>query len=91
VIEGTIFDPSTPPRMSHGNHGNHGPPQPRPGSCVAPLPPRKGVGVKGKKVLRVGLGSVVSVVSVAIHSGRSACRDGGAFFLTGTSFPGNAG
>ena len=48
VIEGTILDPSIPPRM-------------------------------------------------AIHSGRgvfamaSDFRDGGAFFLTGTSFPGNAG
>ncbi len=87
VIEGTILDPSIPARISHGKHG---PPQPSP-EVVLPPHPRKGVVVKGKKVLGVGLGSVCSVVSVAIHSGRGVCRDGGAFFLTGTSFPGNAG
>ena len=72
VIEGTIIDPSIPPWMSHGSHG---PPQP-PRKLCCPPHPRKGVVVKGKKVLGVGLGSVCSVVSVAIHPGRGVCRDG---------------
>ena len=60
------------------------PPPPPP-----PPPPEKVGGVKGKKVfLGVGLGSVGSV---AIHSSRGVRRDGEAFFLTGTSFPQNAG
>jgi len=33
------------------------------------------------------LGSVCSVVSVAIHSERGVCRDGQAFFLTGRPSP----
>ncbi len=90
VIEGTML-PSTPPQISHGLHGKHGPPQPRPGNCVPPPPPPKKCGVKGKKALGVGLGSVCSVVSVAIHSRPGACRYVGACFLTGTSFPGNTG
>ncbi len=67
--------PALPPHPGM-SHGNHGPPQPHPGSFVPPSLPQKGVGVKGKKrVLGVGLGSVCSVVSVAIHSGSGACRD----------------
>ncbi len=42
--------------------------------CLPPSPEK--VGVKGKKVLGVGLGSVDSVDSVAIHSRRGVCRDG---------------
>ena len=50
----------------HGIHRIHGPPQPHPEVCV-PQPTKKLGWGKGKKVvLGVGLGSVVSVVSVAI-------------------------
>ncbi len=57
-----------------------------------PFTPHLFVGGGGNTTSGAGLrGSVLSVVSVAIHPGRGVCRDGGAFFLTGTSFPGNAG
>ena len=84
VIEGTILDPSTPPRMSHGIHG----PLPHPSPVLPPSTP-KGVarrcalhnetGQMEKRNSRGGAagsgGFRVFRDSVAIHSGREVCRD----------------
>ncbi len=67
VIEGTTlpFRPTPDePRKPRKAWTPAAPPR----KLCCPPSPRKGVGVKGKKVLGVGLGSVVSVVSVA-HPG----------------------
>ncbi len=90
VIEGTILDPSTLPRMSHGKHGKHGP-QPNPRKTFLPFTPTpfRGGGEGGNTTSGVGLRG--SVCSVTIHSGPGVYHNGGAFFLTGTSFSGNTG
>jgi hypothetical protein len=87
VIEGTMLPFRPTPNQPRTPRKARTPAAPPRKLCSPPRLPRKSVGVKGKKALGVGLGSVRSVVSVAIHSGRGVRRDGGAFFLTGTSFP----
>ena len=73
-----IIDPSTPPQMSHGTHRNHGPQQPRPGSCVPSPPPTRKWGGEGLLAIYSGAACVAMA---------SDFRDGGDFFLMGTSSP----
>ena len=65
VIEGTILDPSIPPRSTFNIQYS---------IFKRVPPPPKRWGGRGRKL--GGLGSVCSVDSVAIHSGRGVCRDG---------------
>ena len=70
--------------------------RPTPEVVFAPLP-RKGGGVKGKKPRGLGWGPWIPWIprpftpAAACVAMASDFRDGGVFFLTGTSFPGNTG
>ncbi len=70
VIEGTILDPSTPPRMSHGIHG----PLPHPSPVLPPSTPKGLPGVAHCTMKQVKWKRGMD--SVAIHSRRGVCRDG---------------